>query len=452
MRAGFKIHINRSLDNNILKPCILLLAYINFFLPILKISNVTPSIILGILGVLTYFLPGGNRLSKYSVLCLAYILYIIFIDVFIFTEMNGTVMPRSMGSAFFSGAAIFYALGQDRVEFAKFLSSIIVITAIGMGLFCIIDENFFEKIIWQGRLKMFMRSAMDFAYIISVIFTIAATVPLYVDNNYPRYNCSNYNDKLKVVFCYMHNRYVLLLAVIISCAALLWNETRTGIIAALCAVSVTYFFAVLRRAGPKRALALAVLGVVLLFSLPHIIMRYTESPGARRILSAIHAPFSESSFKSRIPIWLSAWDAFSRSPVIGNGPKAFYDGPMLHQRFLAANYKELSARFGRYLLEADTKHIRSAHNQYLSILVDQGGIGLGLFLALLLYPLRSVLQGRASSGLLLPLIVHWLVFSLTGDIMVYSYLTYFPAFVLFSALGYFACLEARPAANIANIV
>jgi O-antigen ligase len=156
-------------------------------------------------------------------------------------------------------------------------------------------------------------------------------------------------------------------------------------------------------------------------------------------VSFLRDPLNDSTLNSRLAIWLSALDAAGKAPFLGRGEKDFKN--VSNPQYVREHYAELTQRFGKSIIDNDTAKASHTHNQFLQVLVAQGGIGLFFFLGLLAWPLFMCIKQRDDFGLLLPLILHFCIFSLTDVSLFHSSGTYFPAFVIFSALGYFSCLD-----------
>ena len=124
----------------------------------------------------------------------------------------------------------------------------------------------------------------------------------------------------------------------------------------------------------KNLLRFAVaVGVVVALCITGAVMGKSSFTGGR-LVSAITNTTEDSTFKTRLPIWEAAWEAFKDSPVVGHGVASF---TKLHRKYLLDNRDDWDVRYNR-LYEERAKH---THNFTLGRMVDSGIIGTaGFFL------------------------------------------------------------------------
>jgi O-antigen ligase len=153
-------------------------------------------------------------------------------------------------------------------------------------------------------------------------------------------------------------------------------------------------------------------------------------------------PAQQSTFQSRMIIWGISLEIIKKSPILGNGSKNF---KKITNEYIDSHYNELTEKFNPDIINSDTAVVTHTHNQYLEILFNHGLIGLALFMGIILYPLWQAVKHRYNFGLLVPLLVHLMIYSITEVPFQYASDSYFRVFVIFSALGYFACLPLKTA-------
>ncbi|MCL1915245.1 MAG: O-antigen ligase family protein [Desulfovibrionaceae bacterium] len=411
-----------------LKQVVLLLTPTILLFPLVGIRDIVPLIILGGIGLCSFFLPEKNRLSGYGWICLAFFLYMLF--------SGGR--HRHMILAFFSGTAIYYALRAKYPAHLNLLPAALLtslglaLAGLGFGLFGP------EKLFLGERLRLFDGHPNGFGYMASA--PLIAGLARILDR--PKIPAFFSTDSLKG-----HIRRVLewlngkgpALAGSLAAITMLWlSNSRTALAAALAGVTATLFF----RLKNRTAILCAVAGLGLFLAVIHLppTLGLYDSPALARVRQAVNAPWNDPTFKSRRPLWESAWHSAWKSPMLGNGPGSFKR--TTHPSFVQEHYEELCAKYGRNIIDNDTVYMLGPHNLFLQTFTERGLIGLGLLLIILVYPLLASLK-QGGMGALGPLLVHFLVFSLAEDSLSG---TSFSNNVLFSSLGYFAC--AHPTARI----
>jgi O-antigen ligase len=148
--------------------------------------------------------------------------------------------------------------------------------------------------------------------------------------------------------------------------------------------------AVIFRSSEKQKIALGALAV-----LAAGLILYLVPAASWKRLGTIGGEISTGTFNDRQVIWEAGLDVFRRDPIVGVGAGAF-----------------------RAVVRNSTGISYVAHNTFLSILVELGLIGFGLFLALFIYSIRSCLhmpRFERALWLAMLLILTIGVFSLTWE-------------------------------------
>ena len=150
------------------------------------------------------------------------------------------------------------------------------------------------------------------------------------------------------------------------------------------------------------------------------------------------APWKDQTFISRMPIWESAVNAFKQAPLLGNGPESF---PDTHAAFVASNYEYLTNKYGKRMIDSDTRPAPHAHNMYFMQLAESGAFGLLLFLTLLLSPLVSAARNRKLYGTIVPILGFMVLVGLFECPFYGNFSAAFNITVTFMCLGYFAAIK-----------
>jgi O-Antigen ligase len=148
-----------------------------------------------------------------------------------------------------------------------------------------------------------------------------------------------------------HAKVVGVLLVLVSLAAVLTTQSRTGLVAAAAAAIAYVLLA--KRTGGRRSTA--VVGLVIISGFAYY--AFGTFPIERT---------GDDTLVARVHIWDQAWGAFLQDPLIGHG----YD-------------YSLSANFVERAHDGAVSQHQSTHSDILSHLVDGGLVGTAVFLALL---------------------------------------------------------------------
>lgn len=411
-----------------LKQGILLLTLLALFLPLVGLRNSPLLAILGGVGLYCFFLPKKNRLSAYGWICIAYFLYLLLSEWFIFNEYR-TIFLRRAVPAFFSGTAAYYVLRAPTPSHLNLLPAALLL-AIGVGL-AGMGLGLFEpeKFLTNDRLHFFIINPNNLGYMVSLAFVIGLAYLLNRRNEAIFFSTPGF-----VRIWSRLSSPGIVLAGSLAALTMLWlSNSRIAMVAALASAIAALFF----RLKIKTAILCAATGLSLFLAvlfLPPALGLY-DNPALARVRQMVAAPWNDPTFRSRLPIWESAWHSAQKSPMLGHGPQSF--ARITHPHFVREHYEELCAKYGQNVIDNDTTNPHHVHNQFLQILTEQGLLGLIFLLILVLYPLNMAMRHKGL-GVLGPLLVHFLVCSLAQTPLDNNRLA---VTVLFSSFGYFACVS-----------
>lgn len=163
--------------------------------------------------------------------------------------------------------------------------------------------------------------------------------------------------------------------VALALCAILLTASRGGLIAC-CAVLPLVPFVVSRLSRQQKTVGLTLvllMGVGMLSVVP-------ESSWSR--IGTIGSEVRSGTLNERTMIWQTGWMVFGQSPFWGVGAAAFAP---------SANHA-LGMPFHEVAADGEVNIELAAHNTFLSVLVEQGVIGFGLYLAMLLTLVLSALR------------------------------------------------------------
>lgn len=145
-----------------------------------------------------------------------------------------------------------------------------------------------------------------------------------------------------------------------------------GLLASLVVLAAALFrWPALAPRGVTLAIAGACLALPALLFLPSILARLAPKPHAATAWNLPFDPEREGSGAMRRAIWSGAFKAAEARPVLGSGIGTFREA---FDRAKDDRMKRLEAE--------GTRTADNAHNQYLEVLAERGGLGLAAFLAL----------------------------------------------------------------------
>ena len=428
-----------------LKLLILALAYVNLLLPVFNVSNSAPMLILGLIGLGTYFFQDGNKFSRYAMFCLTFLLALLLQDRLLFPT-HGVQLYRSLITSFFSGAAIYYALKQDGVFYPKFLAGVALILALAAITTFAVMKNAAEKFFDHNELVLFSVHHHFLGYIASVICVVNMVSILDKSNQHVILPDNNFFSRYYfLINNALNNRLLHIISFIISTYILFMTYSRTAIFAFLITALFIMVYWLSRRFNIYKTAIISCLCLFIFFTgIQALKQYYPDGEFKNRILTALTNPIQEASFRSRLLIWLASVKSIESAPVIGNGPHTFNQ---VINEYIDAYYIRTAKKFGREVIDGDTSHAQHAYNQFLSMTLDQGLIILFMFFSIVVYPLRQAVKYRSCFGLLVPLLTHFIIYSLAESPFVYTKSSHFPVFIIFSGIGYFACMDFRHGAT-----
>ena len=156
-----------------------------------------------------------------------------------------------------------------------------------------------------------------------------------------------------------------------------------------------FFFLFIIPKNRRRQVWITILILFIFFSIA--LLTTDNHPATKRLRSAVTNIHKDTTFVTRIPIWLAGWDAFREAPFFGNGANSFRE---LHASYIAKNKEFLEREYPSY-----EKKAKQSHNLILGRMVDAGAIGaFGFFVFYfggVAYALRTPINDRWIFALLL---------------------------------------------------
>lgn len=403
------------------------LCFINFLCLFFYQSNNTPLLLLALIGCFSFFVPARNRLSPYACLFFLYLLYLYCADVFLFGMDFSFSRHRRELFAFLAGAALYFAAQRRECFFPLLMNAALVCGA----LFALVQQLFSVRDFFSvSRLQLYLNhpSLLGSFSAICLISSIYASALRFR------------NTRIPVPPWYLtvtgFSAFILLV--------LSFSRTSLFASALVCLPGCAFAGWHLLRNYPRRSLALLCVCLAL------VCAAWAVTPDTNRHKSAISErifdvaanPTNAPTFLSRVPGWESAIDGFCQAPYFGHGYERF---PGWHVLWVREHYGELRQSFSDSLLQRDTVHFESPHNQYLHTLFEYGLAGACLFVALLLWPLAAAVRARTSYGLLVPLLVYFLIQFTTETPLCGSRMAALGTTLLFMLLGYFSAVSGAGA-------
>ena len=399
---------------------------------------------LGSIGIFTYFTKYGKKIPKYAMLIFAYFAYVVGMNLFIFTEYDGSGGYRWI-IAFFCGAAIHSVTRDKRCFFLAFATSAFILLV--LVAFCMYLANpdilLSFYCVNKDKLDLFTPHPNFLGFMAGIALIAGLTGLLF---SMPKYksilsDCPGKFVRITAtVFDILCSKPVLLAGTVCAGIVLLLTYSRSNQIATIAALFTLMYFFLRKRFSAFKTLAAFLAGGTLMLAALHLSAyspAFSDSRLARYTTSALKNPFSDPTFQSRIALWQIAWDTGWESPLIGHGLRGY---KRKLQEYIDKNYDALVTRYGKATIDGDTKRHDHAHNLYLHLFVEQGLIGVIFWGTIMLYPLWVSLRHRHSFGVIAPVLVFMLVFSL-ADMNYYGRLGTFSAFAIFGCIGYFSCTE-----------
>ncbi|WP_462326193.1 O-antigen ligase family protein [Desulfobaculum sp.] len=162
------------------------------------------------------------------------------------------------------------------------------------------------------------------------------------------------------------NVFTFLTGLIIPCCIIVLTYAR----ASLLGLFVVFFvYCILQKSRMTLFLML-----IFLLGVSSIVI--IEGRQAKRFVSAVTNPLEDSTFLSRVPIWMSAIEGFKENPFLGKSHNSFHG---FHSEYIKKNYAGLKKTFP--LVESG---MYQAHNLYVGLLYSWGLFGCLLFFVIVL--------------------------------------------------------------------
>lgn len=433
MEAGRALLLFKEHWYTLVRYAVSILLWINYLCLVLYVSNTTPLLLLAMFGLASFFLPGPTRFNSFTLLALLLFVYLAGCDIFLFHDSTGFGMYRRILFAFLAGIAVFYTQKTPNTFFTLPLG---LLTAVfSCAVFFFLRESYFL----DGRLTLFMKHPNNLAFLYSIA-AISCYVPLLgqLSGATEVRNIQDNACRDILVRAFMLRWWLLLAAFLVCIAGIWFTYSRTAFYATIAVCLILAAGRLVRRYGFGRSLLCFVLTALLCgLALRVAPVSLQGSEAARRMIAVVKAPWEDTTFRSRVPAWESALQAFRKHPFLGNGPDSFAH---THAEYFAMNRDRLLRELGKDIVEHDTIKLPHAHNQYLMLLAENGVIGFAFFLTLLIWPLCVALRKRSQFGLTVPLLLLFLLLGLFESPLSGSRSSAVGITALFMLLGYFSCL------------
>lgn len=161
-----------------------------------------------------------------------------------------------------------------------------------------------------------------------------------------------------------------------------------------------------------------------------------SSDAGARLIRAVTATTTDSTFRTRLPIWEAGWESFKQAPLAGNGVQSYLG---LHAAYLTKHKAEWDVRYnGLY-----EPSVKQAHNIVLGRLVETGILGTAGFFAFYLGGVAAAWRGPEKYRWLTAPLVFYLGMNMLDD----GLFRMNDAFILFvagTALGFRPEARGRP--------
>lgn len=307
-------------------------------------------------------IPGVGTLSKVIFLVQLFLIFMLCATKNITFNSKQTLLPFVFLVYVYFTTIISNEGVSENSQLRLFQYSLLVFQFYVLSSFIRNREQLDGIIKWStyGGVFLSFLQLMSYLFIEQKIYA-RTTVGLFDPNDIALICCLSF-----VMAIYLRNRniisaYKLYFLAGLLCVGILLSGSRTGIVALI----ITLFYLFVSSKNYKSVerifiISFAVIGVILFIN-------YMPENIASRLFT-VTEELSSSDFSDRSILWKFALDLFNQSPFIGVG---------------AGNYKELSVIFFGYE--------RSPHNVYLSILSENGLIGVVIFFSILFIPFLKVI-------------------------------------------------------------
>lgn len=388
------------------------------------------------------------RWNPFAAVCILYLLYIILTDWLLFPQLSGFAFSRKAFFAFIAGAALYSSTSEKNAPWFFACAPVsMIFAALCTAIIWICQPEFRQVLSTGDRLQFFARHPNNYATIPAVMLVMALSHMLY-GVSAPPVTANKFGRCMARLFGVLTCKTALLCSALAAFVLLLLTLSRTPLFAASLVCLVMLATAAVRRWGALKSIQLAAVLSVLACGLWHIAPLSPElrNTWQHRFISATSNPLAVSTLQSRIPAWESSAANWKTAPWLGHGPESFQQ---LHVAYVQTHYDKLVQRFGKTLVDEDTIKLPHAHNQYAQFLVEQGIIGLVLFLGLFAGAFWFWLNYKSTFGAGMPMLCFYLLCFLTDSPLHGNQTAAMGSISIFLLLGYLACMRAQPSSSSA---
>lgn len=277
----------------------------------------------------------------------------------------------------FSGVALSACLpGHDGKYFWVLFAAIVGSALAAEALFGFTSPRFWH----DGRLKLFAMHPSRLGVYCSVCFFFL----LY------RAVASDRKARIPVLVCAL-----FILAILIA------TNTRANLL--MLPLGVVCLVPAL----PRKFLKPAAMALVLSLCLGGTALYMSNSTATARLVSVVTNPFSDLTFKSRVPIWELGWKFFTEAPVIGHGIQSYQ---AMHPRYIKEHKAEMDARYEIY-----EPNVKQAHNIILGRMVETGAVGAAAFLIFYCGAIVAAWRGPKENRWLFAVLIFYLAMNMFDD-------------------------------------
>lgn len=149
-----------------------------------------------------------------------------------------------------------------------------------------------------------------------------------------------------------------------------------------------------------------IITIVIMFFCSALLTTHNHT-ATKRLLSAVTNIHKDSTFVTRIPIWMAGWDAFCKAPFFGNGANSYRK---LHANYIAENKEFLEHEYPSY-----EKKVKQSHNLILGRMVDAGAIGAFGFFVFYFGGVTYTLRAPIKDRWIFVLLLYYFLISMVDD-------------------------------------
>lgn len=239
-----------------------------------------------------------------------------------------------------------------------------------------IDRSF-----WQGdRLKLFAIHPSRLALYTSTTFIFATYKVLTANSNF--------------------RKLIFFMIALISLTLTIATNTRT-LILFIPIAACFYIFLI-----PQKKTAFIVILSILIFFFGAI-WATKEQKSTKRLVSAVANITQDTTFITRVPIWLAGWDAFTDSPLFGHGTHSY---KKLHSSYIEDNKAWLDEKYPTH-----ERSVKQAHNVILGRMIESGTLGTIGFLAFYISAIACAAKLPHSDRWIFVLLIYYMLIGTFDD-------------------------------------